>query len=184
MARWVDLISTIWRLCCQAQLQLQQSPISNFAELGPAQPQLVSFKTWLLLMDFFLFFSNILKIYQIVQKVTSMRPMETVLLHRVCLINYEIIIIISRINWWRCYIFSTDIQDNRAKLDFNMKKKIEDKDDRKNYLSIWRSWKYSFIIYPISTLHNKISMSRWIVYPIFMNFAISYAKAVASNMYV
>ena len=136
---------------------------------------------------FFLFFSNILKIYQIVHKVTSMRPMETVLLHRIYLINYEIIIIISRINWWRCYIFSTDIQDNRAKLDFNMKKKIEDKDDRKklfinleilililcyfvnsvdHVLSLKSDvlWKYSFILYPISTLHNKISMSRWIVY--------------------
>ena len=136
---------------------------------------------------FFLFFSNILKIYQIVHKVTSMRPMETVLLHRIYLINYEISIIISRINWWRCYTFSTDIQDNRAKLDFNMKKKIEDKDDRKklfinleilililcyfvnsvdHVLSLKSDvlWKYSFILYPISTLHNKISISRWIVY--------------------
>ena len=136
---------------------------------------------------FFLFFSNILKIYQIVHKVTSMRSMETVLLHRIYLINYEISIIISRINWWSCYIFSTDIQDNRAKLDFNMKKKIEDKDDRKklfinleilililcyfvnsvdHVLSLKSDvlWKYSFILYPISTLHNKISISRWIVY--------------------
>ena len=136
---------------------------------------------------FFLFFSNILKIYQIVHKVTSMRSMETVLLHRIYLINYEISIIISRINWWRCYTFSTDIQDNRAKLDFNMKKKIEDKDDRKklfinleilililcyfvnsvdHVLSLKSDvlWKYSFILYPISTLHNKISISRWIVY--------------------
>ena len=34
-------INIMRNLYCQAQSQLQQSPISNCAELGPAQPQLV-----------------------------------------------------------------------------------------------------------------------------------------------